>query len=75
MKILFKLTETQNLIELLKYFEYLKKEARLEDNFKKLNIDIYRNFRKIIRDVNLSRLSNNPVKVDFQTIKEILLKK
>ena len=75
MKILLKLTQTQNLTELIKYFEYLKKEAKLEDRFQKLNINISRSFRTIIKDINLSRLSNNPVKVDFQTIKEILLKK
>ena len=74
MKILLKLTQTQNLTELIKYFEYLKKEAKLEDRFQKLNINISRSFRTIIKDINLSRLSNNPVKVDFQTIKEIIEK-
>ncbi len=75
LKILLKLTETQNLSELLKYFDNIKKKAKLEDNFKKLNININKDLNLITKDINLSRLSNNPVKVDFQTIKEILLKK
>ena len=75
LKILLKLTETQNLNELLKYFNYIKTKAKLEDNFKKLNINIEKNFNTIAKDINLSRLSNNPVKVDFSTIKEILLKR
>jgi alcohol dehydrogenase len=75
LKILFKLSQTQNLNELIKYFNYIKKSADLEDDFKKLNINVSKNFKLITKDINLSRLSNNPVKVDFQTIKEILLKK
>lgn len=75
MKILMKLSQTQNLEELLKYFNHIKKKAKLEDNFRKLNINIKNNLQVIMKDINLSRLSNNPVKVDYQTIKEILLKK
>ena len=75
LKILFKLSQTQNLDELIKYFNHIKKSANLEDDFKKLNINVSKNFKLITKDINLSRLSNNPVKVDFQTIKEILLKK
>ena len=46
MKILLKLTQT-NLTELIKYFEYLKKEAKLEDRFQKLNINISRSFEQL----------------------------
>jgi|TARA_B100001971_G_C18247556_1_gene575492 alcohol dehydrogenase class IV len=75
LEILLKLTGTQNLKELIKYFQHLKQKAGIVEDFRKLRINLNQNLDKIIKDINLQRLSNNPVKIDFQTIKEILLKK
>ena len=75
LKILLKLSETQNLNELLKFFRTIKKRASLNDNFKSLKINIKDNLGKILSGVNIKRLSNNPVQINEQIIKEILLKK
>ena len=75
LKILFKLTGTQNLNELIKFFDEIKQKAKLEDNFKKLNINVSKNLNLIMKDINLLRLKNNPVELDYNSIKEILLKK
>lgn len=75
LKILLKLTETQNLDELIKFFNVIKKKANLEDDFQKLNINIKKNLNLIMKDINLLRLKNNPVELDYNCVKEILLKK
>lgn len=75
MKILLKLSGTQNLYELIKFFRKIQKVAKLENDFKKLNINVEKNLSVILRDINLSRLSNNPVPVSQETIKRILLKR
>ena len=49
-------------------------EANLENNFKKLGINIDNSIDKILDDVNDQRLLNNPVKVDRAILKSILLK-
>ena len=75
LKILLKLTQTQNLKELIKFFDAIKQKAKLEGNFKKLNINVNKNLKLIMNDINLLRLKNNPIKLNYNTIKEILLKK
>ena len=75
MKILLKLTGAQNLHELIKFFRKIQKGAKLEQDFKKLNINVEKNFPVILKDINLSRLSNNPVPVSQETIKKTLLKR
>ena len=75
LKILLKLTQTQSLSELIKFFDTIKQKAKLEDDFKKLNINLNKNLKLIMNDINLLRLKNNPIELDYNTIKEILLKK
>ena len=75
LKILLKLTQTQSLSELIKFFDAIKQKAKLEDDFKKLNINLNKNLKLIMNDINLLRLKNNPIELDYNTIKEILLKK
>ena len=60
---------------LIKFFRKIQKGAKLEQDFKKLNINVEKNFPVILKDINLSRLSNNPVPVSQETIKKILLKR
>ena len=42
----------------------------MDDYFEPLNINIQNNLQVIMKDINLSRLSNNPVKVDYQTTED-----
>ena len=53
----------------------IKKQANLECNLNKLNIDVNRNINKIINGINLLRLGNNPVKVLESDIIKIVLNK
>ena len=51
----------------------MKKEAKLEDNLFKLNIDVKSNAHKIIDGINFLRLKNNPVKIVEKDILELIL--
>ena len=62
-KILFDITKTKNIFELDDYFHSIKKFAKLEQNFKILNINIEKDYNKIIKGVNEQRLKNNPIKL------------
>ncbi len=73
-KILFNIFKAKNISELVKKINYLKKNSKLEDNFKKLNIDMIKDYSKILNGVNLKRLSNNPIKLSRNDLKNILLK-
>jgi len=75
LKILLKLSETQNLDELLKFFKNIKNKSGLDDNFKNLNINVEKNLDKILSGVNIRRLSNNPIQINEQIIKGLLLEK
>ena len=72
-KILFKLTQTQNIFELDKFFSNLKKNAKIKDSFLELNINPSQSIRYILREVNQKRLSNNPIHIDFESLRKILL--
>jgi alcohol dehydrogenase class IV len=74
-KILFNLTKSSNIEELDMFIKNIKKKARLESNFKKLNINIERSIPLILKGVNLQRLSNNPVKLKISDLKFILKQK
>ena len=50
----------------------IKKQANLEDDLTKLNIDITQSSKNIINGINLLRLGNNPVKIDGKDIYEII---
>lgn len=72
--ILFTLTGSKNLKNLDDYLIRIKKKSGLEDNFKKLGINIKENYSKIISGINTLRLSNNPVELKKSDIKNILFK-
>ena len=44
-------------------------------DFNSLGINIQKNINLIMKNVNIQRLSNNPITLDYNTIKRILLKK
>lgn len=72
-KLIFDLTKTNNINDLKNYIDKVTKKADLENNFDKLGIDIKNSLDRILNDVNDQRLSNNPVKIDKENVKSILL--
>jgi alcohol dehydrogenase class IV len=72
-KILFEITKTKNIEDLDLYIEKIKYVAELETSFDKLGIDIKSTMPRILSGINNQRLLNNPVKIDTETIKKVLL--
>ena len=72
---IFKLTKTKNINEFMNYIKYLKRSSDLTDNYLKLNININRDLDNILKGVNPLRLKNNPVDLDFENLKKIILRK
>ena len=72
-KILFDLTKVSNFEALNQHLTKLKDNAKLENNFEKLGIDINKNYSKIISSVNSKRLANNPVDLNLEDLKKIIL--
>ena len=73
-KSIFNIFGVSNIIELENFLINMKKEAKLEDNFDKLKINLKHNIDKLINGINLERLKNNPVDLNKKDIKDILLK-
>ena len=73
--LIFNLFNAKNIIDFTSKINSIKKEANLEDDLFKLNIDIKKNTNKIIGGINLLRLGNNPVKIIEKDILELILKK
>ena len=71
-KIMFDVSKTNNIESFDKYLIDLKKKANLESNFIKLGIDINKDYSNIISGVNILRLSNNPVELRKEDLKEII---
>jgi len=70
-EILFKLTKTKNINQLDNFFKNFKKKLKLEQDFRKLGINLTRDSGKIFSKVNDQRLKNNPIKLlksDIYTI-------
>ena len=70
--LIFKLTKTKNINELVDYIKNLKRLSGLEDNFKKLGINLQTQKVKILSGVNEGRLSNNPVEIKVRDIISII---
>tara|TARA_B100001996_G_C18607633_1_gene572450 strand:- start:72 stop:1169 length:1098 start_codon:yes stop_codon:yes gene_type:complete len=70
--LIFDLFEVKNINEFSYYISSLKKQAKLEDDLKKLNINVKKNSKKIINGINLLRLGNNPVKITESDIIKII---
>ena len=71
--IFFEIFKVDNIDDLIFKLDILKKNASLEDNYKKLGINIDRNIDKFLRDINMLRLKNNPIKLQKNDIKNIIL--
>ena len=70
--LIFKLLDVNNMYELNSKISIIKKEAKLECDPLKLNINILKSSEKIIKGINLLRLGNNPVKIDGNDIIKII---
>jgi len=73
--LIFNLFDVSNIEGFNATISSIKKQAKLEDNMKLLNIDLDKNIEKIIGGVNLLRLGNNPVKINGKDITNIILDK
>ena len=71
---IFNLFDVKDIDAFNSKISYIKKEAKLEDNMFKLNINIQENSEKIINGINFLRLGNNPVKIYEKDIIEIISK-
>ena len=71
-KILFDLTKVNNFQAFDQYLIRLRDNAKLENNFEKLGIDINKNYSTIISSVNSKRLANNPVDLNLEDLKKII---
>ena len=70
---IFEITKTNNINSFIEYLNNIKKNANLESNFLNLGIDIKKNYTNILSKVNLSRLSNNPVDIKKEDLKNIII--
>ena len=73
--LIFNLFDVPNINDFNSKISLIKKQAYLEDDLTKLNIDIKKSSENIIKSINLLRLGNNPVKIDGKDIYEIISKK
>ena len=73
-KSIFNIFGVRGINELENFFIEMKKKANLEDNFKKLKINLDSNIDRLIDGINLLRLQNNPINLNKNDIKTILLK-
>ena len=71
-QLLFDITKTKNIYDLDNYFLNIKKKLNLEQDYKKLGININKNISKFLTQVNEQRLINNPVKLLKNDIISIL---
>jgi alcohol dehydrogenase len=71
--LIFNLFDVPNIDNFCSKISLIKSQAKLEDDMKLLNIDLEKNMEKIIGDINLLRLGNNPIKINGDDITNILL--
>jgi|TARA_Y100000294_G_C8566221_1_gene340923 alcohol dehydrogenase class IV len=72
---IFNVANISNINDFNFFINNIKKKAGLENNFSKLGINIKKALPKILEEVNDQRLSNNPIDITKNDIKNILLKK
>ena len=71
-ELIFNIFNVKNINEFNLKITSIKKNAKLEDDMKKLDINISKDSEKIVDGINLLRLSNNPVKIDGSDIIKII---
>ena len=71
--IFFKIFKVKNINDLIFKIDLLKKDAKLENDYEKLGIDLDGNIDKFLNNINLLRLKNNPIQLNKNDIKKIIL--
>ena len=71
-ELIFKIFKVKDINGLNLEISKIKKEAKLEDNLSKLNIDVKKNSKEIMNGINILRMSNNPVEVTRDKIIKII---
>jgi alcohol dehydrogenase class IV len=74
-QIIFNSFNVKNIKELCNKIKFIKKQANLEDSFNKLNINLDKNLNKILDQINILRLKNNPIPLKQEDIKFVLKNK
>ena len=72
--LIFKLFDVPDINSFNSKISLIKKQAQLEDDLTKLNIDIIKSSEDVLKGINLLRLGNNPVKIDGKDILNIISK-
>ena len=72
-KIIFEITKTQNINELVVFLEDIARKTGLELGFNELGINIKQDLSKILDGVNDQRLKNNPIKISKKDISNIII--
>jgi alcohol dehydrogenase class IV len=72
--LIFNLFDVPNINDFNSKISFIKKQAKLEDNLIKLDIDIQQSSENIFKGINLLRLGNNPVKINGKDILNIISK-
>ena len=74
-QVIFNSFNVKNINELCNKIKFIKKQANLEDSFDKLNINLDKNLNKILDQINILRLKNNPIPLKQEDIKFVLKNK
>ncbi len=69
--IIFEIFKVDNINDLTDKISKIGTNVGLENNFKKLNI-VKKDLENILKNINAQRLSNNPININLNDIKEIL---
>jgi alcohol dehydrogenase class IV len=70
--LIFSIFEVDNIYNFNTKISQIKKKAKLEDDLKKLNINLKENSEKIISGINFLRLGNNPIKINEKDVLNII---
>tara|TARA_B100000767_G_scaffold265535_1_gene281703 strand:- start:200 stop:1312 length:1113 start_codon:yes stop_codon:yes gene_type:complete len=72
--LIFKIFNVSDITNFNSKISFIKKEAKLNNDLIKLNINIKKNSDKIMKGINLLRLSNNPIEINDNDIYKIISK-
>ena len=73
-QLLFKFLKSNNIEDLARKVEQIRLDLSLENKLSKINNKIPSKINLILKDINLQRLNNNPVKIEKKDILDILKK-
>jgi alcohol dehydrogenase class IV len=73
-QLIFNVFKSNNIDDFVSKIRYLKKSAKLEDDYSNLGINIKKNIKKIMSRINTLRLKNNPIALNNNQIKNLILK-